>query len=54
MTANTPASTGTEAGAVSHDKTEWQSIDWDVVRKNVRRLQARIVQATSGSADGAR
>src|SRR6266550_4910500 len=46
MTANTPAPTGTEAGAVSHDRTEWQSIDWNVVRKNVRRLQARIVQAT--------
>src|SRR5436189_2257465 len=46
MTANTPAPTGTEAGAVSHDKTEWQSIDWNAVRKNVRRLQARIVQAT--------
>src|SRR5207253_5336103 len=46
MTANTPASTGTEAGAVSHDKEEWQSIDCNAVRKNVRRLQARIVQAT--------
>ena len=46
MAANTPAPTGTEAGAVSHDKTEWQSIDWNAVRKNVRRLQARIVQAT--------
>jgi RNA-directed DNA polymerase len=46
MTANTPAPTGTEAGAVSHDKVEWQSIDWNAVRKNVRRLQARIVQAT--------
>src|SRR5207302_10948769 len=42
----TPAPTGTEAGAVSHDKTEWQSIDWNAVRKNVRRLQARIVKAT--------
>src|SRR5260370_8063706 len=46
MAANTPAPTGTEAGAVSHDKEEWQSIDWNAVRKNVRRLQARIVQAT--------
>src|SRR5258706_1834846 len=46
MTANTPAPTGTEAGAVSHDKVEWQSIDWNAVRKSVRRLQARIVQAT--------
>jgi hypothetical protein len=54
MMANTPAPTGTEAGAVSHDKTEWQIIDWNAVRKNVRRLQARMVQATSGSADGAR
>ena len=46
MTANTPAPTGTEAGAISHDKEEWQSIDWNAVRKTVRRLQARIVQAT--------
>src|SRR5256884_3269453 len=46
MTANTPALTGTEAGAVSHDKQEWQSIDWNAVRKNVRRLQVRIVKAT--------
>src|SRR5260370_24184644 len=46
MTANTPAPTGTEAGAVSHDHMEWQSIDWNAVHKNVRRLQARIVQAT--------
>src|SRR5215467_3377133 len=46
MTANTPALTGTAAGAVSHDHKEWQSIDWNAVRKNVRRLQVRIVQAT--------
>src|SRR5258708_13570890 len=46
MTANTPAPTGTEDGAVSHDHMEWQSIDWNAVHKNVRRLQARIVQAT--------
>src|SRR5260370_24453371 len=52
MTANTPAPTGTEAGAVSHDKTEWQSIDWSAVSKNVRRLQARIVQATKEGKGG--
>src|SRR5437899_7129380 len=46
MTVNTPAPTGMEAGAVSHDHMEWQSIDWNAVHKNVRRLQARIVQAT--------
>ena len=34
-----------EAGAVSHGKDGWRQIDWQRVRHNVRRLQARIVKA---------
>ena len=34
------------AGAVSHISTDWHSIPWKTVNENVRRLQARIVQAT--------
>ncbi|NPV78660.1 MAG: group II intron reverse transcriptase/maturase [Firmicutes bacterium] len=34
------------AGAVSHRKVDWEGIDWDKARRNVRRLQARIVKAT--------
>src|SRR5439155_27072698 len=34
------------AGAVSHILTDWHSIPWKTVNENVRRLQARIVQAT--------
>ena len=42
-------------GAASHDSVEgWHDIDWKAVHRNVRRLQARIVKATSGSASGAR
>src|SRR5499433_4482254 len=33
------------AGAVSHTSTDWHSIPWKTVIENVRRLQARIVQA---------
>jgi RNA-directed DNA polymerase len=33
------------AGAVSHVSTDWHSIPWKTVNENVRRLQARIVQA---------
>ncbi|TAK27709.1 MAG: group II intron reverse transcriptase/maturase [Chloroflexota bacterium] len=33
-------------GAVSYGKTAWHQINWQQVRKNVRRLQARIVKAT--------
>jgi RNA-directed DNA polymerase len=36
----------TSAGAVSHISTDWHSIPWKTVNENVRRLQARIVQAT--------
>jgi RNA-directed DNA polymerase len=34
------------AGAVSHNTTDWQAINWQAVNENVRRLQARIVKAT--------
>ncbi len=34
------------AGAASHREVDWHSIDWQQVNQNVRRLQARIVQAT--------
>src|SRR5262245_54299599 len=33
-------------GAASHISTDWHSIPWKTVNENVRRLQARIVQAT--------
>ncbi|SRR5713226_3087325 len=46
MAANTPAQTGTDAGAVSHREDEWDSIDWNAAHQSVRRLQMRIVQAT--------
>ncbi len=46
MAANTPARTGTDAGAVSHMEDEWDSIDWNAANLSVRRLQMRIVQAT--------
>jgi RNA-directed DNA polymerase len=35
----------TLAGAVSHKQIDWHAIDWRKVHCNVRRLQARIVQA---------
>jgi len=34
------------AGAVSHTSTDWPSVPWKTVNEHVRRLQARIVQAT--------
>lgn len=34
------------AGAAPHALTDWQAINWSKVHQNVRRLQARIVQAT--------
>jgi RNA-directed DNA polymerase len=43
-----------ETGAASHVGKGWHDIDWRAVHHNVRRLQARIVKATSGSANGAR
>jgi RNA-directed DNA polymerase len=34
------------AGAAPHHPTDWHAINWPKVYQNVRRLQARIVQAT--------
>jgi RNA-directed DNA polymerase len=34
------------AGAASHGNVDWHAIDWPKVHATVRRLQARIVQAT--------
>ena len=34
------------AGAVSHRSTDWHSSPWKTVNETVRRLQARLVQAT--------
>ena len=36
----------TAVGAASHDADDWHSIDWYQAHRVVRRLQARIVQAT--------
>jgi RNA-directed DNA polymerase len=38
--------TAQAVGAVSSEAAEWYAIDWPAVHRNVRRLQARIVQAT--------
>ncbi len=50
MAAETTASEATEedtpAGASFHDMFEWHGIQWYRTERNVRRLQARIVQAT--------
>ena len=35
------------AGAASRTLVDWQAIDWQEAHHNVRRLQARIVQATN-------
>lgn len=34
------------AGAAPHGNVDWEAIEWPKVRRNVRRLQARIVKAT--------
>jgi reverse transcriptase-like protein len=36
----------TPAGAVSHNAVDWHAINWHKAHTLVRRLQARIVQAT--------
>jgi RNA-directed DNA polymerase len=43
-----PASYGTDSpvGAAPHATIDWRQINWSKVHRNVRRLQARIVQAT--------
>jgi RNA-directed DNA polymerase len=38
--------TATFAGAPSHNKVNWNAIDWQKANRNVNRLQARIVKAT--------
>jgi RNA-directed DNA polymerase len=38
--------TAQAVGATSNEAAEWYAIDWQAVLRNVRRLQARIVQAT--------
>jgi len=38
--------TAAQAGALSHVDLNWHAIDWTVVHRIVRRLQARIVKAT--------
>src|SRR6266576_4511215 len=50
MTAEAPTTENTPdedaAGASFHGVTDWHAIDWQAAHHNVRRLQARIVQAT--------
>jgi RNA-directed DNA polymerase len=47
MTAKTTAQAAEMvAGAASHPTVSWHAIDWHHVNQTVRRLQARIVQAT--------
>ncbi len=43
---------GTPAGAVSHDPTDWSAIHWLKAHREVRRLQARIVQAQQAGKPG--
>jgi RNA-directed DNA polymerase len=40
------ASASAQPGAASHPEVDWHAIDWLKVHRTVRRLQARIVQAT--------
>jgi len=40
------------AGATSHTPLDWHQINWSTVHRNVRRLQARIVQATQEGRGG--
>ena len=40
------------AGAAPHHPTDWHAINWPKVYQNVRRLQARIVQATKDGRSG--
>jgi RNA-directed DNA polymerase len=46
MTANTAADAERVAGAAPGEATGWHAIDWLKAHRVVRRLQARIVQAT--------
>src|ERR1700730_7388888 len=38
--------TAKTVGAVSSEAAKWYAIDWQVIHRNVRRLQVRIAQAT--------
>jgi RNA-directed DNA polymerase len=40
------AAVATQAGAVSREEIDWETINWRKVNQNARRLQARIVKAT--------
>src|SRR5262245_11567328 len=46
MTAPTAANAEMSAGAASHETADWPAINWPKAHQIVRRLQARIVQAT--------
>src|SRR5579859_2435578 len=46
MATNTPAQAGTDAGAVSHEEMDWDSINWNAAHQNMRRLQMCIIKAT--------
>ena len=41
--------TAQAVGAVSSEAAQWYAIDWQAIHRNVRRLQARIAQATKES-----
>src|SRR6202043_176955 len=41
--------TAQAVGALSREAAEWYAIDWRAIKRNVRRLQVRIVQATKAS-----
>ena len=40
------AAVETQAGAVPNEQIDWTTTDWRTVNQSVRRLQARIVEAT--------
>jgi RNA-directed DNA polymerase len=46
MTAHRRSTEHQTAGAASHRPVDWQTINWSKAHQQVRRLQARIVQAT--------
>lgn len=46
LTTTEPTAAVSETGASSHPGDTWHDINWRKVHQNVRRLQARIVQAT--------
>ncbi len=52
MTAHTPVSADTRAGATSHDGGGWHATDWRKAHHVVRRLQARIVKAQQAGKHG--